>query len=95
MKYIKKPIIIDAFRYGFDTIPPWLDLDKHVEHEPVQRDFDSGEFNFLPKFLMIQTLKGVMKANIGDYIIKNIKGELYPCEANIFDQTYDRYREGE
>jgi hypothetical protein len=91
MKYIKRRIVIEAFRYGFDNIPSWLDLQKHVEHEPFQRDFTSGEFNFLPKFLMIQTLEGKMKADRGDYIIKGIQGEIYPCKANIFDQTYDEY----
>ena len=39
---------------------------------------------------IIETLEGKMKANKGDYIIKGIKGELYPCKADIFYETYDK-----
>lgn len=39
---------------------------------------------------IIETLEGKMKANKGDYIIKGIKGELYPCKADIFYKTYDK-----
>lgn len=39
--------------------------------------------------ISIQTLEGVMKASVGDYIIKGVKGEFYPCKPDIFDQTYD------
>lgn len=40
--------------------------------------------------LEIETLEGVMKANVGDYIIKGVKGEIYPCKADIFEMTYDK-----
>lgn len=39
---------------------------------------------------IIETLEGKMKANKGDYIIKGIKGELYPCKEDIFYETYDK-----
>lgn len=38
----------------------------------------------------IETLEGVMKANLGDYIIKGIKGEFYPCKPDIFEQSYEQ-----
>lgn len=38
----------------------------------------------------IRTLEGEMNANLGDYIIKGINGELYPCKPDIFDKTYER-----
>ena len=38
----------------------------------------------------IETLEGVMKANKGDYIIKGVKGELYPCKADVFKLTYEK-----
>ena len=37
----------------------------------------------------IKTLEGVMKANINDYIIKGVQGELYPCKPDIFYETYE------
>ncbi len=40
--------------------------------------------------LKIETLEGVMAANIGDWIIKGIAGEFYPCKPKIFDATYDK-----
>lgn len=39
--------------------------------------------------LLIQTLEGTMTANQGDYIIKGLQGELYPCKPNIFEATYE------
>lgn len=41
----------------------------------------------------IPTLEGDMKANIGDYIIKGINGEFYPCKPDIFDKTYEEVTE--
>ena len=38
---------------------------------------------------IIHTLEGDMKANIGDYIIRGVKGEYYPCKPDIFEQTYE------
>jgi len=39
--------------------------------------------------IKIHTLEGVMTANIGDYIVKGIKGEFYPCKPDIFAETYE------
>ena len=39
--------------------------------------------------LAIHTLEGVMKASVGDYVIKGVNGELYPCKPDIFKKTYD------
>ena len=41
------------------------------------------------KELIIQTLEGDMKANVGDYIITGVKGEQYPCKPDIFEATYE------
>ena len=38
----------------------------------------------------IETLEGIMKANKGDWIIKGVKGELYPCKPDVFDMTYEK-----
>jgi hypothetical protein len=40
--------------------------------------------------IYIHTLEGVMKANMGDFIIKGINGEFYPCKSDIFEKTYEK-----
>ena len=42
------------------------------------------------QYINIDTLEGVMRADIGDYIIKCVKGEFYPCKPDIFEMTYDK-----
>lgn len=42
------------------------------------------------KELEIETLEGTMKANVGDYIIKGVDGEIYPCKPDIFEKTYEK-----
>lgn len=80
MKYRKKPVVVDAFRLGMECIPDWL-MEKVVR----------GEVHLYgnPNEADIKTLEGVMHANYGDFIIKGIKGEVYPCKADIFYATYE------
>lgn len=42
----------------------------------------------VPTALVMPTLEGEMRADVGDYIIKGVKGEFYPCKPDIFRQTY-------
>jgi hypothetical protein len=82
MKFRKKPVVIEAERYD-GTI------------ESVERIMDMGgtrEIKNSPEGLYIITLEGTMKANIGDWIIRGVKGELYPCKPDIFDATYEPVR---
>lgn len=80
MLYKKKPIIIEAFRFGYDEYPIWFN------EEEYSREID--KYGKTCKFY-IKTLEGTMKANKGDYIIKGVNGELYPCKPDIFDKTYE------
>ena len=43
----------------------------------------------------IETLEGTMKADKGDWIIKGVKGELYPCKPDVFEMTYEKVTENE
>jgi hypothetical protein len=72
-KYKKKPIIIEA-----------IQVTGKNGFEITQ--WSNGLVN---NNLQIKTLEGVMTANIGDYIIKGIKGEFYPCKPDIFEATYE------
>lgn len=42
-----------------------------------------------PVYLLIHTLEGVMRADVGDYVIRGVAGEFYPCKAEIFEATYE------
>ena len=64
---------------------------KLSDGKPEGTDMD-GDGNPLPDGgpgLMIPTLEGLHRANPGDWIIKGVQGELYPCKPDIFDATYD------
>lgn len=40
--------------------------------------------------MYIETLEGLMKADVGDWIIRGVKGECYPCKPDVFDMTYEK-----
>lgn len=80
MKYRKKPVVIEAIQYTVEScrqIHEWMGLD----HEPHDLNCDSGIF--------IDTLEGQMEAQIGDWIIRGVKGEFYPCKPDVFEETYE------
>lgn len=78
-KYRKKPVVVEAFRVGRDARPDWFEA-------KLQR---SAGFWYYE----IETLEGTMKANEGDYIIKGVNGEIYPCKPDIFEKTYEEVAE--
>jgi hypothetical protein len=79
MKYRKKPVVIEAMKLEYSTssqknIIEW-------SNNIIKKGLDGG--------LIIPTLEGNMVANTGDYIIKGINGEFYPCKPDIFQKTYE------
>jgi len=78
MKYRKKPIVIEAFRFRIDNCPDWF-MDKVTTNEIITS----------PEKCDIHTLEGVMTASKGDYIIRGIAGEIYPCKPDIFEASYE------
>lgn len=84
MKYRKKPVEIEAIQF-IDDSETLLVIQEFMDNNNLiidYKDFDD------PK-LKIETLEGVMNASLGDYIIKGIKGEFYPCKPDIFELTYE------
>lgn len=76
--YVKKPQKIEAIQYdgtNIEEIQNWCKV--HIE---IYADINA---------LGIPTLEGIMRASVGDYIIKGIKGEYYPCKPDIFMLTYE------
>ena len=75
MKYRKKPVVIEAYQnLASIPYPDWM-LGKAV--------------GVCGGYVQISTLEGVMTAEPGDWIIKGIKGEVYPCKPDIFEATYE------
>lgn len=77
-KYRKKPVVIEAVQWvrgNEEKVKAFMNMELVTEYQ--------GEL------LVIETLEGTMRANQGDYIIKGVKGEFYPCKPDIFEQTYE------
>ncbi|MGI3163081.1 hypothetical protein [Pseudooceanicola sp. 200-1SW] len=94
-RFRKKPVEIEARRYTGDNtrdIALWVQPDLAPFALPKgwwQRQKDGGEFR-----LVIPTLEGEMDATPGDWIIRGVKGEYYPCKPDIFAVTYEPVDEG-
>lgn len=84
-KYTKKPVTVEAVQWTGDNRKDIWDF---CTLSYFNTDFETGDLH-----LMIQTLEGTMEASVGDYIIKGIKGEFYPCKPDIFLLTYDHVSE--
>ena len=80
MKYRKKPIVVEAMQYTGDNL---------LE---VMKFCGEGKTLFY-YYLYIATLEGNMRVSIGDYVIKGIHGEFYPCTKSIFEETYEVVKE--
>lgn len=90
-RFRKKPVVIEAFRLGIDDIPDWF-MDKVTDRTVTllsDRQIDSPFDHDHETMADIKTLEGTHRANHGDYIIKGVKGELYPCKPDIFEMTYE------
>lgn len=88
MKYQKKPVIVEAFKFDGDLknskgewyVPEW-----------AVKAFENGILFYGtddPWELYIKTLEGVHHVSVGDYVIQGVKDELYPCKPDIFEETY-------
>ena len=79
--YRKKPVVIQAWQLTHKNIR--THIHGFIERIVIEQTAE-GEL-----FAKINTLEGVMTASQGDWIIRGIHGELYPCKPDIFEQTYE------
>lgn len=77
-KYRKKPVVIEAVQWTGDNLKEL----KQMEGFNESYDLYCGE-------LKIKTLEGIMTASVGDYIIRGVNGEFYPCKPDVFEKTYE------
>ena len=85
-KYRKKPVVIEAEKFSSGMRLPF-----YYDGNPVKFHATcggEGKCNLCGKFF-IETLEGPYIVTDGDYIIKGVKGEFYPCKSDIFEQTYE------
>jgi hypothetical protein len=78
-KYVKRRIVIEAVQYT-DPDSVRVIMKMHGKTSGINNSEDG---------LFIHTLEGTMRAKKGDYIIKGVRGELYPCDKEIFEDTYE------
>ena len=83
MKYRKKPVEIDAVQWVSDNIEQVYEM--LGDNLIINTDKDKDEVKHF-----INTLEGKMEMSWGDYIIKGVKGEFYPCKPDIFELTYEK-----
>lgn len=93
MRYRKKPVVVEAFKLNGRGLvgEDWF-------WEAVSRNeiitYHFGKSDPEDAYCEIKTLEGTMRANMGDYIIRGVNGEIYPCKADIFAKTYELYEKG-
>lgn len=89
--YKKKPVVIEAFKYDGDFMDQTGEY--YVPHWSVS-SLEAGLLSFEGQGdLFINTLEGKMLVSVGDYVIKGVQGEIYPCKPDIFELTYELVEE--
>lgn len=101
-KYRKKPVVIEAFQLTMETRwnnvdwPEWMHKAwnyEETEEGALSPKRSAAAEKYTTDELFINTLEGEMRVDIGDFIIRGVKGELYPCKPDIFEATYDSVEE--
>lgn len=90
-KYVKKPVVVEAIQWKGNNL---LELRNFLGNDLIENyiDVNYPDSNGTTKLLdsvEIKTLEGNHLVRPGDYIIKGIKGEFYPCKLEIFEETYE------
>jgi len=88
-KYRKKPVVVEAIQLtwaNWSEVCEFANVGKLSDNQPEGINLDGRS----SLGLHIPTLEGLMVAQENDWIIKGVKGELYPCKPDIFEQTYER-----
>ena len=84
-QYRKKPVVIEAMQFTeghFQECADWCGGKFFAEEKPS----DPSDVSYR---MIIPTLEGLMTASSGDWIIKGVQGEFYPCKPDIFEATYE------
>ena len=95
MYYRKKPVVIEAIQWNGNNLTEIKEfVGDSLVYDIIDTAWQVGKGK--PHVLMkIKTLEGDMNASIGDYIIKGVDGEFYPCKPDIFEKTYEEVQHEE
>lgn len=86
-RYRKKPVEVEAMRFtDLDSYLSIIDWWKSIYEGTLSAE---EMFEYRTPIMLVNTLEGTMAANPGDYIIKGVQGEFYPCKPDIFEATYE------
>jgi hypothetical protein len=85
-RYRKKPVEIEAIRFLGDNATDCIDW--ILAGDGTARYHDPSDGLGSLRQIAIDTLEGTMRADAGDWIIRGVKGEYYPCKPDIFEATY-------
>lgn len=88
-KFLKKPVIIEAKQ--FNNVDDYLKIVAWMK-EYGNTSAIANEVEYRTPIMLIPTLEGTMSASPGDWIIRGIKGEFYPCKPDIFEQIYEEIK---
>ena len=82
-RYRKRPIVVEACQFdgSLEAAEKIAEMDLHIS---VLHGGDEGEI-----YVLIDTLEGLMTTNPGDWVIKGVQGEFYPCKPDIFEASYE------
>lgn len=84
MKFRKRPVVIEAVQ--------WTGT-KDSANEILAFARTNAMWHFNQNTMSIATLEGTMLASIGDWVIRGVNNEFYPCKPDIFEKTYERVEE--
>jgi len=89
-KFRKKPVVIEAIQWtgvNTDEVLSFVECSASIRRKAYKRIDNNHE-------IVIETLEGDMTASKGDWIIRGVKGEVYPCKPDIFEATYESVEDG-
>lgn len=94
--YRKRPVEVEAMQLvgsnaEMHAVYQWIESETQGSFDPLSAEVPASGVSIDPAtgFLLIATLEGVMQAKPGDYIIRGVQGEFYPCKPEIFEATYE------
>lgn len=95
-KFRKKPVVIEAVQFAKNNLIDVIAFVEQKDRQIIVKSANAGgdrffdyEVDCIQNGYKIRTLEGEMTASLGDWIIKGVNGEFYPCKPDIFEKTYE------
>lgn len=93
-RWCKKPVVVDAWQFmpagQCEELPTWIDRRWFYEDIEAEREGTRGHSR--TPHMLIPAPGGVLRADLTDWIIRGVKGEVYPCKADVFAASYEPMR---